>query len=102
MAQRGPESGGLRPCLTTQAIDLVRRDDGKQSRFGEAAAEKEAIAHVDDGGPVGGGGLDGIIVAVLVVVEKGIVHIAREQGGSVAEERDRVRRMVRSHRSHSR
>ena len=59
-------------------------------------------ARVDVGGPVGGGGLDGVVVAVLVVVEKGIVHIAREQGSSVAEERDRVRRMVRSHRSHRR
>jgi len=51
--------------------------------------------------PVGGGGLDGIVVAVLVVVEKGIVHIARERGGNVVE-RDRVRRVVRSHRSHRR
>ena len=58
------------------------------------------IARINGIIPVGGGGLDGVIVAVLIVVEKGIVHIAREQGGSIAEERDRVRRMVRSHQSH--
>ena len=75
------------------------RDDGKQSQFGEAAAKKEAITRVDSVVPVGGGGLDGVVVAVLVVVEKGIIHIARVQGGSVAEQ-DQVRRVVRSHRSH--
>jgi hypothetical protein len=51
----------------------------------EAAAEKEAIARVDGVVPVGGGGLEGVVVAVLAVLEKGIVHIACEQGGSVAE-----------------
>ena len=80
-------------------IDLVRHDDGKQSRFGEAASEKEAFARVDGIVAVGGDGLDGVVVTVLVVVEKGTVHIACEQGGSVAE-RDRVRRVVRSHQSH--
>ena len=63
------------------------------------AAEKEAIARVDGVVPIGGSGLDGVVIAVLVMVEKGIVHIVRERGGSVAE-RDRVRRVVRSHRSH--
>ncbi len=57
------------------------------------------IAHVDGIIPVGGGSLDGVVIAVLVVVEKGIVYIARERGGSVAEW-DRVRHVVRSHRSH--
>jgi hypothetical protein len=84
-----------------QAIDLVRRHDGKQSRFGKAAAEKEVTARVDGIIPVGGGGLDGVIIAVLVVVEKGIVYITREQGGSVVEW-DRVWRVVQSHRSHRR
>ena len=41
-------------------------------------------------------GVDGVVIAVLVVMEKGIVHIARERGGSVLAERDRVRRVVRS------
>ena len=99
--QCGPESGGLCHRFAPQAIDLVRRDDGKQSRFGNAAAEKEAIARLDGGVPIGGGGLDGVVVAVLVVVEKGIVHIACKRGGSVAE-RDRVRRVVPSHRLHRR
>ena len=76
-------------------------DATTESRFGEAVAEKEAIARVDGVDPVGGGGLDCVIVAVLVVVEKGIVHIAHERGSSVAEQ-DRVRRVVRSHRSHRR
>jgi len=74
--QCGPESGGLRPCLAAQAIDLVRHDDGKQSRFGEAAAKKEAITRVDGAVPVGGGGgsggVDAVVVAVLVVVENGV------------------------------
>ena len=43
------------------------------------------IARVDGVVPIGVGGVDGVVIAVLVVVEKGIVHIAREQGGSVAE-----------------
>ena len=60
------------------------------------SAEKEAIARIDGIIPVGGGG---IVVAVLVVMEKGIVHIALERGSGIAE-RDRVRRVVRSHRSH--
>jgi hypothetical protein len=61
----------------------------------------EAITRVDGVDPVGGGSLDGVVVTMLVVVEKGIVHIARERGGSIAE-RDRVRRVVRSHRLHRR
>ena len=99
LAQCRPESGGLRPRRAVQAIDLVRRDDGKQSRVGEASAEKEAIARIDGVIPVGGGGVDAVVVAVLVVMEKGIVHIPRERGGGIAEQ-DRVRRVIRSHRSH--
>ena len=63
------------------------------------AAENEVIAHVDGIIPVGGGSLDGVVIAVLVVVEKGIVPIACKQGSSVAEW-DRVRRVVRGNRSH--
>jgi ribosomal protein S9 len=84
-----------------QAINLVQRNDGMQSQFGEVAAKKEGIAHVDGVVPVGSGGVDGVVIAVLIVVEKGIVHIARERGGSIAEQ-DRVRRVVRSRRSHRR
>ena len=40
-------------------------DNGKQSRFGKAAAKKEAIARVDSVVPVGGGGVDAVVVAVL-------------------------------------
>jgi hypothetical protein len=65
------------------------------------AAEKEAIARVDGVVPIGVSGVDGVVIAVLVVVEKGIVHIARERGGSIAE-RDRVRRVVRSRQLHRR
>jgi hypothetical protein len=65
------------------------------------AAEKEAIARVDGVVPIGVGGVDGVVIVVLVVVEKGIVHIAHERGGSIAE-RDRVRRVVRSRQLHRR
>jgi hypothetical protein len=70
-----------------------------QSRVGKASAEKEAIVRIDGVVPVGGNGIDAVVIAVLIVMEKGIVHIARKRGGGIAE-RDRVRRVVRSHQSH--
>ncbi len=54
-------------------------DNEKQSRFGEAAAEKEAIARVDSVVPVGGGGVDAVVVAVLSWWKRGS-SISRESG----------------------
>ena len=55
-------------------------DNRKQSRFGKAAAEKEAIARVDGVVvPVGGGGVDAVVVAVLSWWKRGS-SISRESG----------------------
>ena len=52
----------------------------RRSIWSGATTESNTIARADDGGLVSGGGLDGVVVAVLVVVEKGITHIpARQQ-----------------------